>query len=84
MSGRHCAEMLEALSDYLDGTAAAALCTEIERHLAKCPECTVFVDTLRKTIELYRREDQTGGLPAPVRQRLYRRLDLEIPRSGGA
>lgn len=84
MPGRHCAEMLEPLSEYLDGTAAAALCAEIERHLAECPECTVFVDTLRRTIELYRLDDQAGTLPAPVRERLYRRLDFEAPLAPGA
>jgi RNA polymerase sigma-70 factor (ECF subfamily) len=71
-----CPEILSQLADYLDGTAPEALCAEIERHLAGCPDCTVVVNTTRKAILLYR-DPPAGGLPADVRDRLYRSLDLE-------
>jgi anti-sigma factor RsiW len=68
--------MLGELSDYVDGDLADELCAELERHLHTCPKCTVVVDTLRKTIELYHEMTDSHPLPQDVRQRLYARLDL--------
>ncbi len=71
----NCRNMLGDLSDFLDGEASEELCAEIERHMAGCEECRIVVDTLKKTVLLYR------DLPRPemsteARQRLYQSLDL--------
>ena len=76
MHVENCRHMLGDLSDYLDGEASDELCAEIERHMDGCDECRIVVDTLRKTVFLYRE------LPRPVmsenaRQRLYQSLDLQ-------
>jgi hypothetical protein len=34
-----CERVRKALSAYLDGEISSSACTEIEEHLAKCPEC---------------------------------------------
>jgi len=72
----HCKEILSQLSDYIDGELAACLCTELEAHLADCPDCQVMVDTLRKTIVLYR-GCLPDELPSDVRTRLHAVLRLE-------
>jgi RNA polymerase sigma-70 factor (ECF subfamily) len=67
--------LLTELSQYVDGEASAALCAEIERHLADCGDCRVAIDTLRQTIRLY--QSLPGPtFPADARERLYRSLDL--------
>ena len=71
-----CRELLGQLSDYVDGDLEAALCAELETHLAGCPNCRVMVDTLRKTITLYHVQAPTE-LPADVEDRLYKVLKLE-------
>lgn len=71
-----CQELLGELSDYVDGELEAALCAELEAHLAGCPDCRVMVDTLRKTIVLYRRQAR-ADLPSDVQARLYKVLKLE-------
>lgn len=70
-----CGDLLEELSDYLDEEASAELCVEIERHISSCEDCRVVVDTLRKTIQLYRRSPRPSLSPAAA-ERLYRSLDL--------
>ena len=67
--------LLDELSDFLDGEAAAATCAEIERHLADCADCRVVVDTMRKTITLYH-ELPRQPMPEAARERLYKSLDL--------
>lgn len=76
MSGMFCKEMLGSLSGYLDGELETQLCAEIEQHMAGCGNCRVVVDTLRKTVMLYR---QYGHEPVPpeAKERLYAVLKLE-------
>lgn len=72
----NCRSLLATLSDYVDGTLANDLCTELEKHLAECTDCTIVVNTLRKTVELYQTAD-LEDLPLDVRSRLFACLDLE-------
>lgn len=73
----HCGDLLGQLSDFLDGEARQAVCKAIETHMLDCPDCRIMVDTLRKTIHLYREQDSGTVLPDDVRQRLIISLDLE-------
>ncbi len=70
-----CGRMLSALSDYIDGELEQELCAQIEAHMADCPDCKLMVDTLRKTLVLYRQQGQVE-VPLDVKQRLYKVLDL--------
>lgn len=73
----NCRELLSSLSDYVDGTLGEELCIELERHLSSCENCQVVIDTLKKTIYLYKVTTTSPELPADIRQRLYHRLDLD-------
>ncbi len=64
-----CREIFRRLSDYLDGGLSRAACEEIQRHLARCPECRTFTNTFRKTIEICRGLPQ-HPVPPDVRQEL--------------
>jgi anti-sigma factor RsiW len=68
--------MLAELSDYIDGELEDRLCAEIEAHMRDCPDCQVMVDTLRKTVLLYRTHGRTE-MPTAVQSRLYAILNLE-------
>ncbi len=70
-----CRQYLESLGDYVEGTLAAELCREIEAHMAVCDNCRIVVNTLAKTITLYR-QMPSPELPNAVRERLFAVLDL--------
>ncbi len=76
LHSERCQELLETISDYTDGSLQSELCRLLETHLAGCEDCRVVVDTLRKTVELYRAE-RTRGIPEDVKRRLFKRLQLE-------
>ena len=76
MNEMFCKEMLGNLSGYVDGELEAQLCSEIERHMAECGNCRVVVDTLRKTVILYR-EHGHEPVPPDAKERLYAVLKLE-------
>ncbi|MEW6567473.1 MAG: zf-HC2 domain-containing protein [Chloroflexota bacterium] len=65
-----CEQLLTELSEYLDGTAQEELCAQIERHLAECDDCTVVLNTIQKTVLLYRQVEARTELSSEVRRRL--------------
>lgn len=72
-----CGQLVESLSEYVDGTLDETLCADLERHIQDCDDCKVVVDTLRRTIELYHITAPEVAVPADVRLRLYTCLNLE-------
>jgi anti-sigma factor RsiW len=54
-----CREMLERLSEYLDGELNPSVCAGIESHMADCEPCVAFLRSLRHTVA------QIGSLPQP-------------------
>ena len=71
-----CNEVLEQLSEYLDEEAREDLCRSIEQHLHQCKDCRFFVDTVKKTIMLYR-ADRLVEMPPAVTDQLQAALSRE-------
>ncbi len=68
-----CDELLKLLNEYVDGEIDPAFCKEFEQHLAGCDPCKIVVDTIRKTILIYK-NDQIYELPVEFRERLHKLL----------
>ena len=67
--GLTCKEMVEIVSDYLEGALSPEDRARFDQHLAACDGCTHYVEQMRETIRL------TGMLteeqvPVDQRQRL--------------
>lgn len=73
----HCKDYLRYFSDYIDGELGSELCDQLQAHLVECTNCTIVLDTLRRTIELYHTSGQNEPLPEGVRARLFARLHLD-------
>ncbi len=71
-----CRALKDQLSEFIDGELDDALCEEIKKHMESCDNCRVMVDTLRKTVILYRDAPQET-VPPDVHSRLVKVLDLE-------
>ena len=61
----NCKEIFALLSDYLNLELPPDACKEIETHLAGCPPCIEFTESLRKTVELCHHYRPTE-LPEPI------------------
>jgi predicted anti-sigma-YlaC factor YlaD len=72
-----CRQLLNSLSDYIDGDLPQELCDEIELQMKDCDNCRIVVDTLNKTISLYQTSSESAVVPDEVRQRLFHRLNLD-------
>lgn len=47
-----CKQVFALLSQYLDAELNPASCEEIQAHLAACPPCIEFLESLQRTIRL--------------------------------
>lgn len=47
-----CTELVEIVTDYLEGEVDDALRTEIEAHLSLCPGCHHYLEQMRETIRV--------------------------------
>ncbi len=69
-----CQEVVQALSDYIDGALDVARRTEVEQHIASCHDCHLVLDSTECTILLYRTA-RTTALAGEKRQRLLQKLE---------
>ena len=75
----NCRGVVRELSDYLDGELDASARAELERHLERCEDCRLVVDTTKKTIEIFCNSEPVP-LPNEVRDRLRAALEKRLRR----
>jgi anti-sigma factor RsiW len=46
----HCQEIVELVTDYLDGALDPDMTAEVEAHLELCDGCDIYVEQMRATI----------------------------------
>ncbi len=59
-----CQELVEVLTDYLEGVAEPAARAEVERHIVFCRGCSNYVEQMRSTIDLLGRVAGDDAEPA--------------------
>ncbi len=47
-----CVDVVELVTDYLEGTMSPAVRVRFERHLSVCPHCTAYVEQVRRTVDV--------------------------------
>jgi anti-sigma factor RsiW len=75
VAGLSCSQVLEVLSDYLDGDLADGPRRQVEEHLRGCEGCARFGGEFRTTVRALRTHLAHGDLPVAVLARLRRALD---------
>jgi predicted anti-sigma-YlaC factor YlaD len=72
-----CQELVELVTDYLEGALAPGERARFDEHLDECPGCRAYLEQLRVTLRLVRRTEgleqrpEVAGLLAAFRE--YRR-----------
>jgi anti-sigma factor RsiW len=59
-----CQELVELVTDYLEGVLSARDRARFERHISGCPHCTTYLDQMRITIRTLGRLPQETISPA--------------------
>ena len=55
---KHCLEMFEKLSEYIDGELDHTTCAEIQKHAEDCVACFSCLETLKRTVDLCKNVEQ--------------------------
>lgn len=71
----NCKDVYKHLCDNLDERLNTPECREFKEHLAHCPNCTAYLDSLKKTVYLYRHYP-TPSFAQKKRRALYAVLKL--------
>ena len=64
-----CKELVELVTEYLEGTLPAAERARFEEHLAGCRDCGAYLDQIRQTVRVLGRLTE-DSLPAAFRAEL--------------
>ena len=76
---KHCLEMFEKLSEYIDGELDRVTCAEIEKHAKSCVACFSCMETLKRTVALCKNVDDRP-VPREFSQRL-KEIIQNIPKT---
>jgi predicted anti-sigma-YlaC factor YlaD len=74
MATLDCKEVLDNLSDYIDGEGSEDLRKAIEHHISRCGRCRVVFDTTGKMLKIVM-DVAPFEVPLGVSARLYARLE---------
>jgi predicted anti-sigma-YlaC factor YlaD len=65
-----CKDIAQHVCEHLDEGMHSPKCKEILKHLKSCPNCTAYLDSMKKTVRLYRTYPDPK-LPARCRKQLF-------------
>jgi anti-sigma factor (TIGR02949 family) len=65
-----CQEMIEVVTNYLDGALPSDERQRFERHLSYCAGCSTYVDQMRETIRQTGVVPREESLPPALRERI--------------
>jgi anti-sigma factor RsiW len=71
-----CDQLVDCLSDYIDGELPPELVAQLDEHILTCTNCRIVVDTTKKTISLYHQLGEDQHVPNSVVERLHKTLDI--------
>ncbi len=73
-------KVFDNVCNFIDDELDEATCRELKKHIAACPKCRIYVDSVRKTIVLYKVNDKAKKVPAATRKRLYATIALKTKK----
>jgi hypothetical protein len=72
----HCKDVAKHLCENLDQKLNSRFCRQVRKHLQECPDCTADLDSLKKTISLFR-NISSPSVPDSVHKKLFAVLKLK-------
>ena len=77
-----CPNVVEMLSQHLEGEIGAEDCARMEAHLATCPQCSAACDSLKRTLALCKRE-RDAAVPPRVQESVRRAIRAALDGKPG-
>lgn len=78
--GLTCADVVELITDYVEGALAPDVAARVSVHLSDCEGCTVYLDQMRATAAAVRRVELSGLPEVACAELLDAFRDWSAPR----
>ncbi|MER3525187.1 MAG: hypothetical protein C4326_14355 [Ignavibacteria bacterium] len=72
-----CRRAYRYICEHLDADINSRKCRAIKKHLGGCPDCAAYLDSLKKTIFLYKHAP-VPPLSRTVHKRLVKVIDIAV------
>jgi anti-sigma factor RsiW len=79
----HCQEIVELVTDYIEGVLDADMTAEVEAHLELCDGCNIYVEQMRTTIRALGRVPVDTLSEAAQAELVHAFRDLRGPAASG-
>ena len=77
MKSAHHRDVYKQICDFMGEDLDAPACQEVADHLESCPNCKVYLDTVKKTVTICQEVEQEKEMPEDVKNRLFHVLKLD-------
>lgn len=75
MKRQTCKQTLKYICENLDQKINSSKCREIGKHFDSCPDCKTYLDSLKKTVSLYKAY-KNPTMSKAVEKKLFAKLRL--------
>ena len=75
-------KIIQEICDFLSGDLNSTPCEDIREQIEKCHNCEVYLDKMRRTVELYKKVYCNKKVPVKVIKTLFKQLHLPKPNQG--
>ena len=69
-------DVYKQICDFMGEDLNAPACKEVAEHLENCPNCKVYLDTVKKTVTICKENEKEKTVPEDVKNRLFNVLKL--------
>jgi len=77
MKHQHDDTMINKIENQLGNDFDAEIVAEVAEHMRDCPDCKIYVDSVKQTIKLFRVTETDTSVPEDVSDRLFKMLKLK-------
>lgn len=74
---------IDELCDYLGYDLGSPMCDELHDHIAACPDCRSYIETINLTVNICRDGNPETPAPAEVKEALFARLKAAKEKKNG-
>jgi hypothetical protein len=69
-------DIYKQICDFMGEDLNAPVCKEVAEHLESCPDCKVYLDTVKKTVTICQESEKEQELPDDIKNRLFNVLNI--------
>lgn len=70
----HAKRIVDELCDYLGYDFDSPMCRELHEHVANCPECREYIESVKTTVKVCQNVFQSQPVPEDVKRTLLEKL----------